>query len=243
LPHLGWIKRKHIKIAVEEKIGVKDTAKSEKVKAIGYVRVSNQEQTREEICVEAQEDRIRKYVELHNLSLVEVVKDEGTLGNDLNREGIEKVIALCEKREVEHLVVYRMDRLTERTLDLLILIERILIPNKVQLHSIIEKVDTSTPQGKFYLAIIGAAPRIGLALGLMFCITLWFFSSVGRGIVDLFTKPKNGKKNQGTAPGLCADCWLSGDCEREKKATKSEQTITSCRGYLPKSDKSKDKGY
>ena len=209
------------------------------MKAIGYIRISTQEQAREGMSLEAQEDKIRKYADLHNLSLIEVVRDEGKSGKDLNREGIQKVIALCEKRKVDHLIVYKMDRLTRKTLDLLILIERIFKPNKVQLHSIIERVDTSTAQGKFFLTIIGAMPQIGVVFGVMFCIVLWFFSTVGLGIIALLGKAKSDKKNDKTPRGLCRDCWLSGDCEREKKAKKSGETISSCRGYLPK-NKSKE---
>lgn len=32
---------------------------------------------------------------------------------------------------------------------------------------------------------------------------------------------------------LCVNCWLSGDCEREKKAKRSREIITDCRGYIP----------
>jgi len=204
------------------------------MKAIGYVRVSIQEQAREGMSLEAQEDKIRKYAGLHNLSLIEVVRDEGKSGKDLNREGIQKVIALCEKRKVDHLIVYKMDRLARKTLDLLILIERIFKPNKVQLHSIIERVDTSTAQGKFFLTIIGAMPQIGVAFGVMFCIVLWFFSTVGLAIIALLGKAKSDKNNDKTSHGLCADCWLSGECDTEKKANKSGEIVTSCRGHLPK---------
>ena len=110
-------------------------------------------------------------------------------------------------------------------------------PNKVQLHSITERIDTSTAQGKFFLTIIGAMPQIGVALGVMFCIMLWFFSTVGLGILALLGKSKSDKKNDKTSHGLCRDCWLSGECDREKKANKSGEIITSCRGHLPK-DKS-----
>ncbi|MFQ5835883.1 MAG: recombinase family protein [bacterium] len=209
------------------------------MKAIGYIRISTQEQAKEGISLEAQEDKIRKYAVLHNLSLIEVVRDEGKSGKDLNRQGIQKVIALCEKRKVDHLIVYKMDRLTGKTLDLLILIEGIFKPNKVQLHSITQRIDTSTAQGKFFLTIIGAMPQIGVALGVMFCIMLWFFSTVGLGILALLGKPKSDKKNDKISRGLCADCWLSGECEREKKAKRSGEIITSCRGYLPK-DKSQE---
>jgi len=211
------------------------------MKAIGYIRISTQEQAKEGISLEAQEDKIRKYAVLHNLSLIEVVRDEGKSGKDLDREGIQKVIALCEKRKVDHLIVYKMDRLTGKTLDLLILIEGIFKPNKVQLHSITERIDTSTAQGKFFLTIIGAMPQIGVALGVMFCIMLWFFSTVGLGILALLGKSKSDKKNDKTSHGLCADCWLSGECDREKKANKSGEIITSCRGHLPKNKSNESK--
>lgn len=32
---------------------------------------------------------------------------------------------------------------------------------------------------------------------------------------------------------LCADCWLSADCKREKKAKRSREIITDCQGYVP----------
>jgi len=41
---------------------------------------------------------------------------------------------------------------------------------------------------------------------------------------DLTTKKTN----------LCVNCWLSGDCEREKKVIKKRGIITDCRGYSPK---------
>ena len=32
---------------------------------------------------------------------------------------------------------------------------------------------------------------------------------------------------------LCVNCWLSGDCEREKKAIKKRKIITDCQSYFP----------
>ncbi|MBA7490761.1 hypothetical protein ES702_01304 [subsurface metagenome] len=126
------------------------------MKAVGYIRVSTEEQEREGISLEDQEDKIRKYANLHNLELMEVIRDGGKSGGDLNREGIQRVIALCKSRSINHLIVYKMDRLTRRLLDLLVLIEEIFKPNKVQFHSITESVDTTTAQGKFFVHILGA---------------------------------------------------------------------------------------
>jgi len=130
------------------------------MKAVGYIRVSTQEQAREGVSLEAQEDKIKKYVDLHNLGDISIIRDEGKSGKDLNREGMQKVISLCEKKEIDHLIVYKMDRLTRRTLDLLTLVENVFKPNKVRFHSITERIDTSTAQGKFFLTIIGAMAQM-----------------------------------------------------------------------------------
>ena len=130
------------------------------MKAVGYIRVSTEEQVREGISLEVQEDKVKKYADLHNLRLTEIIRDEGKSGKDLDREGIQKIITLCKDRSVDHLIVYKMDRLTRRTLDLLTLVEEVFKPNKVQFHSITERVDTSTAQGKFFLTIIGAMSQM-----------------------------------------------------------------------------------
>ena len=131
-----------------------------KMKAVGYIRVSTEEQVREGISLEVQEDKVKKYADLHNLRLTEIIRDEGKSGKDLDREGIQKIISLCQERKVKHLIVYKLDRLTRRTLDLFTLVEEIFKPSNVQFHSITEKVDTSTAQGKFFLTIIGAMAQM-----------------------------------------------------------------------------------
>jgi len=130
------------------------------MKAVGYIRVSTEEQAREGISLEAQEDKTKKYTDLHGLSLREIIRDEGRSGKDLEREGMQKVISLCRERLVNHLIVYKLDRLTRRTLDLLILVEEVFKPNSIQFHSISEKVDTSIAQGKFFLTLTGAMAQM-----------------------------------------------------------------------------------
>lgn len=130
------------------------------ITAVGYCRVSTEEQAREGISLEVQEDKIKKYAELHNLNLVKNIVDEGKSGKDLNREGINEILSLIKGREINHIIVYKMDRLTRRTFDLLYLVEEIFKKNKVQFHSITERIDTSTAQGNFFLTIIGAMAQM-----------------------------------------------------------------------------------
>lgn len=58
-------------------------------RAIGYIRVSTDEQTREGISLENQRAKIEAHCQLNDLELAEILKDAGKSGKDLNREGIE----------------------------------------------------------------------------------------------------------------------------------------------------------
>jgi len=124
-------------------------------KAIGYIRVSTEEQAKNGLSLRSQEDTIRTYVKLKKLGPVEIISDSES-GKSIDREGIQELVSLCEAGEVKHLIVYKLDRLTRKTLDLLGLVEHVFVANGVVFHSVTEGVDTETPLGKFFLTIMGA---------------------------------------------------------------------------------------
>ncbi|GAI82131.1 unnamed protein product, partial [marine sediment metagenome] len=123
-------------------------------KAVGYCRVSTEEQARGGISLDVQKDKIRQYAELHSLDLLKVIMDEKS-GKDLDREGIQEVLSLCNDKSIDHIIIYKMDRLTRNVFDLLYLVRKVFEPNKIQFHSISEKIDTETLMGKFFLLILG----------------------------------------------------------------------------------------
>jgi DNA invertase Pin-like site-specific DNA recombinase len=125
-------------------------------RAIGYVRVSTEEQAREGISLDAQETRLRAYCTAKEIELLEVVRDEGLSGKDLKRPGLGRLVAACQEGDVEGVVVTKLDRLTRRTRDLLFLVEDIFQVHQVALHSLYETIDTSTASGRFFLRIMGA---------------------------------------------------------------------------------------
>jgi DNA invertase Pin-like site-specific DNA recombinase len=57
-------------------------------------------------------------------------------------------------------VVYRLDRLTRRTRDLLELVEDVFKPHGVQLVSLSEQLDTRTPAGVLMLIVLGALAQM-----------------------------------------------------------------------------------
>src|SRR5437762_9459450 len=94
--------------------------------AVGYVRVSREEQVREGVSLDAQRARIAAYAEAKGLELVEMLADEGLSGKDLDRPGLGELLVRCKRGQVKHVIVWKLDRLTRRTRHLLSLVEDLL---------------------------------------------------------------------------------------------------------------------
>lgn len=128
--------------------------------ALGYVRVSTDEQAREGVSLDVQCERIRAYAVAKGLGLVDVLADEGLSGKDLKRPALQALLARCERGEVAHVVVWRLDRLTRRTRHLLALVEETFLARRIELHSVSESLDTSTPHGRFVLTLFGGLAQM-----------------------------------------------------------------------------------
>lgn len=127
--------------------------------AIGYVRVSTDEQAKEGVSLEAQEAKIRAYASLNDLNLIEVVTDAGKSGTSLQREGLQRLIQVCNEGAAKQIIVYKLDRLSRSTKDLLFLIDD-LTKKGIGFHSFSEKIDTETPTGRFFLTLMSALSQL-----------------------------------------------------------------------------------
>jgi len=123
--------------------------------AIGYVRVSREEQVRDGVSIDAQRARIAAYAVAKGLQLSAVYADEGISGKELDRPGLRQLLDLCARDQVGHVIVWQLDRLTRRTRHLLSLIEDLFLARGIELHSVNQSLDTGTPHGRFVLTLFG----------------------------------------------------------------------------------------
>jgi len=128
-------------------------------KAVGYIRVSTSEQALEGISLDNQKAKINAYCQLHDLELTEVIEDAGKSGKNLNREGVEALLGAVRRKEVEAIIVYKLDRLSRKVIDTLTLIETFEKAG-ISFHSLNEKIDTSTAMGRFFLNITASLAQM-----------------------------------------------------------------------------------
>ena len=128
-----------------------------RIKAVGYVRVSTEEQAREGLSLEAQEARIRAYCEAKGWKLVRIYRDEGFSGKDLNRPALQELLRDLKADGIQAVVVAKLDRLTRSVKDLGYLIDELF--DGIALASVEESLDTTTAGGRFVLHILGAVAQ------------------------------------------------------------------------------------
>lgn len=124
-------------------------------RTIGYLRVSTEGQAKDGISLEMQEQKVSAYCALHDWTLSEVISDEGYSAKSLSRPGMQRLLAMVNAGEIGTVVVYKLDRLSRRTRDVLDLVER-LERAGVALHSIQESLDTKSAIGRFVLRTLAS---------------------------------------------------------------------------------------
>lgn len=130
------------------------------MKAIGYIRVSTEEQAKEGISLDNQKAKIGAYCESQDWELVKVFSDEGFSGKDIKRQGLQELLSFLEADHVNVVVVYKTDRLTRKQRHLYQLLEDIFEKKGVGFKSVTEPFDTTTAMGKGFLGMLGVFAQL-----------------------------------------------------------------------------------
>ena len=123
-------------------------------KAIGYIRVSTEQQVDEGVSLAAQRAKINLWCELNDCELVAIYEDAGISGKTIEKRP-QLQTALSEMKKGMALVVYSLSRMS-RTTEHCISIANELKAKGCNLVSITEKLDTSSAMGEFFFTVMAA---------------------------------------------------------------------------------------
>jgi len=130
------------------------------MKAVGYIRVSTEEQAKEGISLDNQKAKINSYCESQDWKLVKIFSDEGSSGKDMRRKGLENLVSFLEADHVDVVVVYKTDRLTRKQRHLYQLLEDTFERKGIGFKSVTEPFDTTTAMGKGFLGMLGVFAQL-----------------------------------------------------------------------------------
>jgi DNA invertase Pin-like site-specific DNA recombinase len=117
-------------------------------RAVIYSRVST---SRQEVAMQLRE--CKAFCKRAGWNVVEVITEQAS-GAKRTRPGLNKLLRLCHERRTDVLVIWKLDRLSRSLADLLNTAEELkaLGVNLVSLH---DQIDTTTPAGKALFQLVG----------------------------------------------------------------------------------------
>jgi site-specific DNA recombinase len=124
------------------------------MRAVGYGRVSTEEQANEGHSLDAQRERNLKRIQEEGWTLVGYFDDPGYSGKNLKRPGIQKLIAEIEQGNIDAVVVHKLDRLTRNVGDLHKLM-KLFEKHNIKFISVTEHLDTSSAMGRMFVFMLG----------------------------------------------------------------------------------------
>ena len=120
-----------------------------------YVRVSTEEQAQEGYSIRGQAEKLKAYAMLKEWDIYNIYTDEGISGkNIVDRPAINRLIEDIKIGKVNNVLVFKVDRLTRSTKNLIELVD-LFEESDCVFNSLTESIDTDTPSGRMFLKIIG----------------------------------------------------------------------------------------
>ena len=125
-----------------------------------YARVSTEEQALSGYSIEAQLNTLRNYCNLYNKEVVAEYVDRGISGKSITgRAELQKMMTEVKARKFDEVLVWKISRLSRKTIDLLKIVEEMNKSNVV-FKSFSENFETETPMGRFALQMMGAVGEL-----------------------------------------------------------------------------------
>jgi len=125
-------------------------------KALLYARVSTAMQVSDGISLDVQERQLINAAEFHGFAEWEVIREEGKSGKSVKgRPVLQSALKRLEAKEVDALIVTRIDRLARSTTDFLEIVDKA-AKQGWRLIMLDLNLDTSTYQGRFVTTVMSA---------------------------------------------------------------------------------------
>lgn len=124
------------------------------LRAVGYIRVSTEEQGQHGVSLAAQHERIGAFCTSRGWACLHIYRDVAS-GKDAHRPGLQRLLADAATGAFEAVIFTKLDRFSRRMADWIGLQER-LSSLGISLVSIGEGYDETTPVGRFIMHVLMA---------------------------------------------------------------------------------------
>lgn len=125
-----------------------------------YARVSTEEQAEHGYSIDAQLDTLRNYCKMYGKTVYGEYVDRGVSGKSIEgRYELQRLLGDAETGEIDEVVVWKINRLARKTVDLLKIVDHFSKYN-VAFRSFSENFETETAMGKFCFHMLAAVGEL-----------------------------------------------------------------------------------
>jgi len=158
------------------------------MKLVAYSRVSTEEQAKDGLSLVAQRARFEAYATAFNHELVAVIEDAGISAKSLKRPGLQRALRMLRKREVDGLLIAKLDRLSRSLIGWATLIEKFFNEKSGRhLLSVSDSIDTSSASGR-------------LVLNVLMCVAQWEREAIAERTSEALQHKKRSGARLGAVP-------------------------------------------
>lgn len=125
------------------------------VRAGLYARVSTDDQAREGVSLRAQRESMTAFCRAQGWIPLDTYLDDGYSGSSLDRPALTRLRRDVADGRLDLVLVWRLDRLTRRVVDLHTLLEEF-ARHRVGFRSVTEVFDTTSAMGRLFLTLVAA---------------------------------------------------------------------------------------
>lgn len=126
-------------------------------RACVYTRVSTDAQGEDgKVSLPEQERMAKACIESKGWQYIRTYEDNGYSGRTTDRPALQQMLSDIENKKVDAIVIYKLDRLSRKQRDTLSIIEEYLLNNEVDLISLNETLDTSSPWGRAMIGVLSS---------------------------------------------------------------------------------------
>lgn len=122
--------------------------------AVGYIRISPRPKGYHGVSMDVQAKAIKDYCKYKGIELAAIYGDKYISGKNIkDRPGVNTVLEMADKRVIDCVITYKLDRFmrnTIETLDTCAFLE----DRGVKFVSLNEEINTSTATGRFFLTVL-----------------------------------------------------------------------------------------
>ena len=121
-----------------------------------YARVSTTNQAQEGYSIDGQLSALSSYCDAKGWHVAATYTDAGHTGSNMDRPALQKLLLDINRKKVDAVLIYKLDRLSRNVRDTLYLAKDIFEANGISFISLSENIDTSTAMGALFLTLLSA---------------------------------------------------------------------------------------